>query len=197
LTYIKSAPLLACFAGISLGACGAAGANSAHEPTHATAGAAFAWLRPSGAPAGWKTAERPNGIRLAYPPSWRRIRADPGAVSAGQVDPRSGLITGLLNATPKQGQETLQNWGRFRPAHIAEEGSTHVQVLGTGQHLTFRSGTGSCVIDRYQTTHARYQEIACLVAAGNAAAVIVAAELAADWQRDARALERSVDAFVP
>jgi hypothetical protein len=136
-------------------------------------------------------------MRLAYPPSWRRIRADPRAVSAGQVDQRSGLITALLNATPKQGQETLQNWGRFRPAHIADEGSTHIRLLATAQHLAFSSGTGSCVIDRYQTSHARYEEIACLVATSHKEAVIVAAELAADWQRDAPTLERSVDAFVP
>jgi hypothetical protein len=133
---------------------------------------------------------------LAYPASWHRVRADPGAASAAIVDRSSGLIVQYLNATPQQGDETLANWASFRPAHNAEEGDAHVQVLAAARDLRFLDGRGSCVIDRYQTTLTRYQEIACLVRGPAEGAVIIAAAEAGQWSRDAPLLERAVSAFI-
>jgi hypothetical protein len=62
--------------------------------------------------------------------------------------------------------------------------------------LRFRSGTGSCVIDRYATTtDARYREIACIVRGARATTVDVAAARPADWTRLAPQLERAVASF--
>jgi hypothetical protein len=133
---------------------------------------------------------------MAYPPSWHRIESDPGTVSAALVVGRTGLITEYLNATPRQANETLQNWASFRTAHNREEGDRADQVIAAARDLRFRDGRGSCVIDRYATTRTRYQEIACLVQAQSHETVIVAAALASRWARDSPALERAVSAFV-
>jgi len=133
---------------------------------------------------------------LAYPTSWRRIHSDPGTASAALELPRSDLIEGYLNTTPRQGEETLENWPTFRPEHNREEGDSRVQVLASGRGLHFRDGHGSCVIDRYRTPVTSYQEIACLVQGPQRSNVIVAAALASRWAQDAPALESAVSAFV-
>jgi hypothetical protein len=157
---------------------------------------AFVWLRPAPPPSTWPLARLSGRVAMAYPPSWRRIKSDTGTVSAAVVVARTGLITEYLNATPQQSTETLRNWASFRTAHNAEEGDGHERVLAAARDLRFRDGHGTCVIDRYQTVRARYQEIACLVKAPAGATVIVAAALASSWSRDAPALERAVSAFV-
>jgi hypothetical protein len=131
------------------------------------------------------------------PGGWRRIPADFGTASAARVDPGSGLVAEYLNATPQQGEETLQNWSRFRPEHNLDEGDRHEHVLAAAQGLRFRSGIGSCVIDRYRTSRAGYQEIACLVRGSRRESVIVAAALTARWTQAGPVLERVVSAFVP
>lgn len=156
---------------------------------------AFAWLRPAPPPAAWSLARLSGTAALAYPPSWHRIESDPGTASAALVVARTGLITEYLNATPKQANETLQNWSSFRTAHNRNEGDSQEQVLAAARDLRFRNGRGSCVIDRYRTTRTRYQEIACLVQAPAGETVIVAASLAARWAHDSPALERAVSAF--
>ncbi len=78
----------------------------------------FAWLHPASPPAGWKVA-RSSGGALAYPPGWRPVETDPGTASVALLG-RGGRIKGYLNATPKQGAETLANWSRFRPEHNAQ-----------------------------------------------------------------------------
>jgi hypothetical protein len=63
--------------------------------------------------------------------------------------------------------------------------------------VTFRGGTGSCVIDQYVTrigAH-RYQEIACLVQGRTSASVIVAAAPAATWAQASPLLFRAVAAY--
>ena len=61
-------------------------------------------------------------------------------------------IAGYLNATPRQGAESLRNWTEFRVAHNGEEGDREVRLLaGATGHLSFRSATGSCVLDSYRT----------------------------------------------
>lgn len=177
-------------------AAAAGGSTTSTNPAVARAPAGFAWLAPATAPAGWSRVRLAGSGAFAYPASWHRVRADPGAGSAALVDPRSGLIVQYLNATPQQGDETAASWATFRAAHNAEEGDRHVQVLAAARDLRFLDGRGSCVIDRYQTTRTRYQEIACLVRGPAQGAVIVAAAQADQWSRDAPGLERAVSAFV-
>ena len=159
---------------------------------------AFAWLRPSGTPAGWSLAALPGGgeSRLAIPPRWRQISGDAGTVSAARGG--SGrVVDGYLNLTPKQGDETLANWPRFRIAHNRDEGDFHVTQLASGSGLRFRGGHGSCVIDDYNTVRTRYREIACLVAGRRHSTVIVAAAKPRTWNARHRELEQAVSSFVP
>ena len=106
-------------------------------------------------------------------------------------------IEGYLNATPKQGSETLADWSRFRDDHNAGEGSRDVRLVASANDLSFRSGRGSCVIDSYTTPKAAYREIACLVAGQSSSAVVVAAAPAELWHDQAATLQRAVSSFVP
>ena len=155
----------------------------------------FAWLQPASPPAGWRVA-RSSGGELAYPPGWRPITTDPGTASVALLGSR-GRIDGYLNATPKQGAETLANWSRFRPEHNLDEGNRSAHVIASASHLSFRSGPGSCVIDDYTTSKATYREIACLVSGPRSSAVVVAAAPIALWDQRAATLERAVSSFVP
>ena len=187
---------LALAAALVLAGCGGAGHNSsgAGGAVSRSAGA-FAWLSPSAPPAGWARATLQSGeATLAYPAGWRSLESDPGTVSAALMGPH-GKIRGYLNATPRQGKETLANWARFRPAHNADEGDTHVVTEAAARGLRFRTGSGTCVIDRYATTSARYREIACLVRGPRASTVVVAAALPSDWPRLAPQLERALSSF--
>jgi hypothetical protein len=109
----------------------------------------------------------------------------------------AGRIDAFLNATPKQGPETLANWSRFRPAHNRREGNRSVRLLAASNDLTFRSGRGACVLDGYTTSKATYREIACLVSGPKASAVVVAAAPTALWNQQAATLERAVSGFLP
>lgn len=190
----STAALAALLLAVVAAGCGASRSGSAGRPgTHP---AAFAWLHPAPAPRGWSLARLPDTATLAYPRPWKRIHSDPGTVSAARIDGRSNLIADYLNVTPRQGEETLQNWTAFRPAHNAEDGDRDVRVLASAQGLRFRDGTGSCVIDRYRTPATTYQEIACLVRGPRSTNVVIAAALAARWTQDAPLLERAVSAFL-
>ena len=155
----------------------------------------FAWLHPASPPAGWRVA-RSSGGALAYPPGWRAITTDPGTASVALLG-GGDRIDGYLNATPKQGAETLANWSRFRPEHNLGEGDRSVHLIASANHLSFRSGPGSCVIDDYTTSKATYREIACLVSGPRSSAVVVAAAPIALWDQQAATLERAVSSFVP
>ncbi|MGZ6680615.1 MAG: hypothetical protein ACXVFK_10430 [Solirubrobacteraceae bacterium] len=181
---------------LALAGCGGA-ARPHPDLGHAAAGntEAFGWLRPGAAPAGWKVgrlASRPAA--LAYPPRWRAIQTDPGTFSAALLGPH-GRIRGYLNATPQSGAETLANWAGFRVAHNREEGDRNVVRDASAVGLRFRSGTGSCVIDHYATTSARYREVACIVRGARLTTVVVGAALPADWTRLAPQLQRSIASF--
>jgi hypothetical protein len=165
------------------------GGQSGHRP----ASGPFAWLRPASPPAGWKVAHSSGGA-LAYPPGWRPIKTDPGTASVALLGD-GHRIDGFLNATPKQGKETLANWSRFRPAHNREEGDRNVRVSASATGLKFRAGRGSCVIDTYRTSKASYREIACLVAGRTSSAVIVAAAPVELWNSQAATLRRAVSSF--
>ena len=157
---------------------------------------AFAWLRPASAPTGWKVARIPQGSTLAYPPGWRPIKTDRGTATVALLG-GGERIEGYLNATPKQGSETLANWSRFRDDHNAGEGSRDVRLVASANNLGFRSGRGSCVIDSYTTSKDHYREIACLVSGRNSSAVVVAAAPAELWHDQAATLQRAVSSFVP
>lgn len=160
--------------------------------------AKFRWLVPAPAPSGWKHRRLSAGdATLAYPSSLALIHSDRGSVSVQRTD-SSGRVLVYLNATPKQGAETLTNWPAFRMAHNRAEDKT-VQEDARAVGLPFYGGVGSCVIDHYITKfHANhYREIACFVQGRTAASVIVAAALESEWPRAVTLLERAVSAYRP
>jgi len=164
------------------------------ESSHRRTSGPFAWLHPAPQPTGWTVAHTSDGAALSYPPGWRPIKTDPGTASVALLR-SGGRIAAYLNATPKQGTETLANWSRFRPEHNRDEGDRSVRLLASANDLTFRSGRGSCVLDRYTTTKATYREIACLVSGPRSSAVVVAAAPRALWDRHAATLERAIASF--
>jgi hypothetical protein len=172
---------------VEAGATPPASANALHP--------GFAWLHPAPPPSGWHVARLQDGMSaLAYPPGWSRIQADRGSVSVA-VSERRGTIVSYLNATPKQGGETLSNWTRFRPNHVIEEGARDLHLLAAASGLSFRTGAGSCVIDSYSTTRARYTEIACLVAGAHTSTVVVGAAESGAWSARGPAIERAIASF--
>jgi len=154
---------------------------------------AFRWLHPQPPPPGWRLARLPSGASsFAYPTTWRTIRTDPGTASVALIG-QGHLIRGYLNATPRQGTETLANWPSFRIEHVGEEEHTKdVRLIASAQGLRFRSGRGSCVIDTYRTSRTRYREIACLVAGTHTSSVIVGAAPAKTWAQQAQTIERAI-----
>jgi hypothetical protein len=180
--------------GLVVAACAASlgtGRHSSHDP----ASHAFSWLQPAPPPPDWNVARSTAGA-LAYPPGWTPIKTDPGTASVA-LRGSAGAINAYLNLTPRQGKETLANWSHFRPAHNKGEGNKDVRVIASSTNLKFRSGRGSCVIDDYTTSKARYREIACFVAGPTSSAVIVAAAPTALWDQQAVTLERAVSSVAP
>jgi hypothetical protein len=168
------------------------GDQTSHRPTVG----AFAWLRPVPPPADWNVARIRGGTTLSYPPGWRPQKTDPGTATAALLRGGDGIV-GYLNATPRQGQETLENWASFRPDHNRDEGDRSVHLIASSTGLRFRGGHGSCVIDQYTTSRATYREIACLASGARSTAVIVAAAPSASWESQVATLHRAVSAFAP
>src|SRR2546423_13016837 len=153
---------------------------------------AFRWLQPQPPPPGWKLARLPSGnATFAYPRTWRPIRTDPGTASVALLG-HGRSIRGYLNLTPRQGTETLANWPSFRIEHLGDDGSTDVRLIASAHGLAFRSGRGTCVIDSYRTSRARYREIACLVAGTRTSSVVVGAAPSKTWAQQARTIERAI-----
>ena len=154
---------------------------------------AFRGLHPRPAPNGLKLARLPSGASsFAYPRTWRAIRTDPGTTSVALTG-HGGRILGYLNATPRQGAETLANWPTYRIQHLREEEDPKdVRLVHAAHGLRFRSGRGSCVIDSYHTSLTRYREIACLVAGARTTSVIVGAAPANTWPQQAETIERAI-----
>jgi hypothetical protein len=177
---------------LTVGVTGCGGSQAGHR----RGAGPFAWLRPAPPPTGWQVARIPRGSTLVYPPGWEPIKTDRGTATVALLG-GGERIDGYLNATPKQGSETLANWSRFRVDHNRGEGSRQVRLLASANDLRFRSGRGSCVIDSYTTSKAAYREIACLVAGPNSSAVVVAAAPAELWHDQAATLHRAVSSFVP
>jgi hypothetical protein len=176
------------------GACGAPAAASGHD---AQAAPPVHGLTARPAPAGWHHAVLPGGHAvLAYPPAMHLVTGDRGTVTAAQIS-RSGSYLLYLNATPRQGAETLRNWPHFRVNHLLDEDASAARLLAASRGLRFTSATGSCVLDTYVTKIKAhdYTELACLVQGHSSASVIVAAAPAADWPRAAAVLTRAVGAY--
>jgi hypothetical protein len=154
----------------------------------------FAWLKPASPPSGWNVARTQAGAMLAYPPGWTPIKTDRGTASVALLG-GGQRIDGYLNATSRQGTETLADWSRFRPHHNQGEGDRGVRLVAATTTARFRSGRGACVIDTYTTSKASYREIACLVSGPGSSAVVVAAAPTALWDQQAPTLQRAVSSF--
>jgi hypothetical protein len=157
----------------------------------------FRWFAATPAPPTWNHRALPSGAGvLSYPATFVPLTGrDPAAVSTGHQD-RQGTTIAYLNATPKQGQESLSNWPTYR-IEVNRAASDSVHEDGHAFGLSFRGGKGSCVIDDYWTkgkVH-HYREIACFVQGRTAASVVVAAALQSDWTRELTTLERAVEAY--
>jgi hypothetical protein len=162
-----------------------------------TTSTGFGWFRVQEPPLNWLSLEMPGHIaRLSYPSTAHPIYADPGAVAVAAIRPAGDYAT-YLNATPRQGDESLAAWSRSRLDHLADDTAGPAILLASAAGLSFRGGSGSCVIDEYTSrvgAH-RYREIACLVSGARGDSVLVAPTLAGDWPQQEQTLERSVDAY--
>ena len=148
-------------------------------------------------PAGWRRAILPgDGAVLAYPPGMHPVAGDRGTISVARFGP-SGAYLMYLNATPRQGTETLRNWPAFRVSHLLDDDARSARLLAARRGVRFAGGTGSCVEDAYVTKAGahHYTELACLVQGRTRASVIVAAAPTASWASVAGVLVRSVDAY--
>ena len=172
------------------------GEQTSHGPPADPPAGAFAWLRPVPPPADWNVARISGGATFSYPPGWRPLKTDPGTATAALLRGGEGIV-GYLNATPRQGPETLENWSSFRPEHNRDEGDRSVHLIASSTGLRFQGGHGSCVIDQYATSRATYREIACLVSGARSTAVIVAAAPTSAWRQEADTLQRAVSGFTP
>jgi hypothetical protein len=157
----------------------------------------FSWLSPAVAPATWHRVTTQSGKAvLSYPPSFMPIAGDRGSASAA-VETRTGKILAYLNVTPREGDEQLEGFGRFRVHLIGGDDDKDVHLDSSAGDLAFRGGTGSCVIDDYLTRveDNHYKEIACFVVGQRASSVVVAAGTNADWTHFLPLLKKSVASF--
>ena len=186
-------------AALAAAGCGAASRSSV-APASTASPARFAWLQPAAVPAGWHSVPIANGATMPYPAAWRHVHGDAGTATAilgGGADADSGArVSGYLNLTPLQGEETLANWARYRVEHNAGEGDRAIRTLAAASGLRFRTGVGSCVRDSYTTSSgAPYIEIACLVKGARATSVIVGATPPGAWTRVSPQLERAISSL--
>lgn len=118
---------------VALAGCGGSARGRASGP--------FGWLRPASPPPGWNVARTQGGAVLAYPPGWKPIKTEPGTATVALLG-AGERIDGYLNATPRQGNETLADWSRFRPHHNHGEGDRGVRLVAATTDGRFRSGRG-------------------------------------------------------
>ena len=184
---------------LALFGCASSPSPSAHSGGAAPAAtfAGFGWFHPGPAPGAWLRASLSGqSATLSYPGSLRPEHGDPGTVTVGSTA-TSGEVLMYLNATPKQGDETLRNWTDSRLEHLREDGQSAVHLDGVSGPLNFRGGHGRCVMDNYTTDmhHNHYNEIACIVQGAHAASVLVAATSTAAWQANRALLEKVVSSY--
>jgi hypothetical protein len=163
----------------------------------ASTSAGFGWFRPDPAPGAWLHASLSGqNATLSYPGSLRPEHSDPGTVTVGSTA-RSGEVLVYLNVTPKQGDETLNNWPGFRMEHLRDDGQSAVHLDSVSGPLNFRGGHGRCVTDTYTTDihHNHYNEIACIVQGTHATSVLVAATSTVAWRANRALLEKVVSSY--
>jgi len=124
------------------------------------------------------------------------VAGDAGEVSAAQFS-SSGVYLLYLNATPKQGDETLRDWPSFRIEHLTEDEASTAHILAKSYGIRFIGGTGSCVIDAYVTRAKsnHYTELACFVRGRTSSSVIIAAAPTTRWAQASGVLKRAVAAY--
>lgn len=134
---------------------------------------------------------------LSYPPSLHRISGDADAVSVARLSPDGAFLL-YLNATPRQGDESLRNWAAFRLGLLRSDNASSAHEDAAATAVRFRGGIGSCVIDDYVSRIGghHYEEIACLAQGRTGASVIVAAAPAAQWSTARPVLTRAVAAYL-
>jgi hypothetical protein len=188
---------------IAAAGCGATTATKSRGPTATTPSAqtpaagrdAFAWLRPTPAPAHWRSARIATGAVLRFPPGWRRVAGDAGTATAALQNAQHEFL-GYLNLTPRQANENLSTWASFRTRHNIREGEHGVKELAAATGLRFSDGHGSCVRDAYTTaTGNSFIELACLVQRSRAASVIVGAAPPRMWALISPVIERAISAL--
>jgi hypothetical protein len=155
----------------------------------------FRWFKATPPPGTWKVRALPSGNGFLFSPRAYSREHDPDGVSLA-VRNRHGTIVDYLDATPKQGPESLSDWPTYR-LHIVGEESDLLREDAHAFGLHFAGGRGSCVIDDYRSrvvVH-HYREIACFVQGRTSASVVIAAALASNWAQAAPTLERAVEAY--
>jgi hypothetical protein len=149
------------------------------------------------APAGWHEASLSDGgAVLAYPPDMHPVSGDRGTVSVAQLSAPGNYLM-YLNATPKQGAETLSNWPEFRLGHLTDDDASTARQLAVSHGVRFLGGTGTCVIDAYITkvkAH-HFTELACFVQGKTSSSVVIAAAPTASWATASGVLLRAVAAY--
>jgi hypothetical protein len=181
---------------MAVAACSSAVQNP--PPTVQSADTPFAWFNAAPAPTGWKTMELPDGTGvLSIPPEASPAESDPGSVSAAVMS-SAGELRIYLNATPRQGNESLENWNTVRLDHLADENSSSPTRNSDRTGMAFRGGMGSCVDDSY-VTHVgsnRYREIACFVTGNRGSSALIVAAPVDSWPLYSPILERAVDSYL-
>ena len=183
--------------GVAVAGCGASASSSATSASGASGSRVsgpFAWLSAGPAPATWARGAVFAGRRLAVPPGWSPLLGDPGSVSVQRLG-RHGQLVGYLNATPRQGAETLADWPGFRVSHNAGEGDREVRVIAARTGVRVGGARASCVADVYRTRVSAYHEIACLIARPRVTAVLVGAAPPESWVSQRPVIERAIAGF--
>jgi hypothetical protein len=158
----------------------------------------FPHLTAAAAPASWLQLTLPNHTAvLSYPPTLRPLAGDRDAVSAARRSPTGAFLL-YLNATPRQGRESLADWAAFRLRLLRADDAASARRIAAARNVRLRGGRGSCVIDAYITRIGghHYQEIACLVQGRTSASVIIAAASASMWAHARPLLFRAVGAYL-
>jgi hypothetical protein len=124
------------------------------------------------------------------------VGGDSGTVTAARFSP-SGAYLLYLNATPRQGAESLRDWPSFRVSHQHGDSAAQVRLLAVRFGVRFIGGTGTCVVDAYVTKVGanHYTELACFVRGRTGASVVVAASPTASWSSVSGLLTRAVSAY--
>jgi len=191
-----AATALAVTALCALTACGSSATPDSHPSSRRSVPPARV-LAARPAPAGWHTARLPDGQAvLAYPPEMHLISGDKGEVSAARFSSKGAFLM-YLNATPKQGDETLAGWPDFRLDHLTDDDASTARMLAESFGVRFIGGTGSCVVDAYVTKvkSNHYTELACFVQGKTGASVVIAAAPTAHWAALSGVLKRAVAAY--